>query len=184
MSHSSKPNHPGISHPSTCSPVFSTSPIGLRNLCQTCYVNVILQSLAASFDSWTCIIPHDLSSTHFLKYLVSMMKLMKFRSSKVDPAHFVDKLGALISWARGVKFIMNRANDVPEVLIYILCEMLAKCPVSSKYIFSTSIKVDRSCDVCFSSSCTEEQVSTLRVPVRSSVQLSIQDFLVSPQADL
>ena len=112
-------------------------------------MNVILQSLAASFDSWTCIIPHDLSSTHFLKYLVSMMKLMKFRSSKVDPAHFVDKLGALISRARGVKFVMNRANDVPEVLGYILCEMLAKCPVSIKYIFSTSFKVSRSAMFAF-----------------------------------
>ena len=35
VSHSSKPNHPGISHPSTCSPVFSSSPIVLRNLGQT-----------------------------------------------------------------------------------------------------------------------------------------------------
>ena len=111
------------------------------------------------------------------------MKLMKFRSIKVNPAHFVDKLGALISQARGVKFIMNRANDVPEVLGYILCEMLARCPVSSKCIFSTFFKVDRSCDVCFSSSCTEEQVSMLRVPVRSSIQLSIQDFFSSSRLD-
>ena len=50
--------------------------------------------------------------------LISMMKLMKFRSSKVDPVHFVYKLGALISQARGVKFIVNRANDVPKVLGY------------------------------------------------------------------
>ena len=68
-----------------------------------------------------------------------MMKLMKFRSSKVDPAHFVDKLGAFISRARGVKFIANRANDVPEVLGYILSEMLAKCPDSGRTIFSTWI---------------------------------------------
>ena len=75
-----------------------------------------------------------------------------------------------------MKFIVNGANDVPEVLGYILCEMLAKCPDSSKYIFSTSFKVDRSCDVCFLSFCTEEQVSRLRVPVRSTIQLSIQYF--------
>ena len=56
-----------------------------------------------------------------------MMKLIKFRSSKVNPAHFVDKLGALISRSRGVKFIVNRANDVPELLGYILSERLAKC---------------------------------------------------------
>ena len=112
-----------------------------------------------------------------------MMRLMKFRSSKVDPAHFVEKLGALISRARGVKFIVNRANDVPEVLGYILSEMLAKCTDSGKYIFSTSFRVDRSCDVCFSSSCTEEQVSMLRVPVRSSIQLCIQDFFSSSRLD-
>ena len=41
-----------------------------------------------------------------------------------------------------MKFIVNGANDVPEVLGYILCEKLAKCPDSSKYIFSTSFKVD------------------------------------------
>ena len=149
----------------------------------SCYVNTILQSLAVSFDAWSCIIPHDLSSAHFLKYLVSMMKLMKFRSSKVDPAHFVDKLGALISRARGVKFIANRANDVPEVLGYILAEMLAQCPDSSRYIFSTSFKVDRSCDVCFSSSFAEEQVSMLRVPVRSTIQASIEDFFISSRLD-
>ena len=184
VSHISKPTHPVISRPSTIlRPAFSSSPIGLRNLGQTCYVNTILQSLAASFDSWSCIVPQDLSSAHFLKYLVSMMKLMKFRSSKVDPAHFVDKLGALISQARGVKFIVNRANDVPEVLGYILSEMLAKCTDSGKYIFSTTFKVDRSCDVCFSSSCAEEQVSMLRVPVRSTIQSSIQDFFKSSRLE-
>ena len=88
-------------------------------------MNTIFQSLAASFDSWSCIIPQDLSRDNFLKYLVSMMKLMKFRSSKVDPAHFVNKLAR--SQERGVKFIVNGANDVPEVLGYILCKMLAKC---------------------------------------------------------
>ena len=41
-----------------------------------------------------------------------------------------------------MKFIVNGAFDVPEVLGYILGKMLAKCPDSSKYIFSTSIKVD------------------------------------------
>ena len=184
VSHSSGPIRPISPHPSSSgSPVFSSSPIGLRNLGQTCYVNTILQSLAVSFDAWSCIIPRDLSSAHFLKYLVTMMKLMKFRSSKVDPAHFVDRLGALISRARGVIFIANRANDVPEVLGYILAEMLTHCPDSSRFIFSTSFKVDRSCDVCFSSSFAEEQVSMLRVPVRSTIQASIDDFFISSRLE-
>ena len=82
-----------------------------------------------------------------------------------------------------MKFIVNGANDVPEVLGYILCEILANCPDSSKYIFSTSFKVDRSCVVCFSSFCTEEQVSRLRAPVRSTIQLSIQYFSKSSHLD-
>ena len=82
-----------------------------------------------------------------------------------------------------MKFIVNVANDVPEVFRYILCEILAKCPDSSELIFSTSFKVDRSCDVCFSSVCTDEQVSRLRVPVRSTIQLSIQYFSKSSHLD-
>ena len=82
-----------------------------------------------------------------------------------------------------MKFIVNGANDVPGVLGYILCEMLVKCPDSSKYTFSTSFKVDRSCDVCFSSVCTEEQVSRLRALVRSTIQFSIQYFSESSHLD-
>ena len=51
--------------------------------------------------------------------------------------------------------------------------MLAKCPDSSKYIFSTSFKVDKSCDLCFSSLFTEEQVSRLEFLWETLIQLSI-----------
>ena len=81
-----------------------------------------------------------------------------------------------------MNFIVNGANDTPYQC-YILCEMLGKCPDLTKYILSTSFKVDRSCDVCFSSFCPEEQVSRLRVPVRSTIQLSIQYFSKSSHLD-
>ena len=66
-----------ISRPSSNLPTgFSSSPKDLRNLGQKGYLSTILQSLAASFDSWSCIVPQDISSAQFLKYLVSMMKLI------------------------------------------------------------------------------------------------------------
>ena len=41
-----------------------------------------------------------------------------------------------------MKFIVNGANDVSEVLGYILCEMLAKCPDSSIYSLPPSGSID------------------------------------------
>ena len=60
--------------------------------------------------------------------------------------------------------------------------MLARCPSSEK-ILSTSFKVERSCDVCFTSSCSEEQVSMLRVPIRSSISSSIQELFKTSHMD-
>ena len=106
-----------------------------------------------------------------------MLNLMKMKSNKVDPSNLISKLGPFGSRARGAPFRPNEPNDVPEVLGFILTEMLACCP-SSGTAFSTLYRIENFCDSCGSSSSSENMSSILSVPVRRSINLSIQCFSV------
>jgi len=162
---------------STKSPKSSyiSKPVGLRNIGQTCYVNAILQAMVCAYDIWSGILPNDLSNSHFLKYLVTMLNLMRFRSDKVDPKYIVARLGSFISKARGKTFVPNQANDVPEVLGHILDDILTCCP-SIRNVFTTSYRIEMTCDTCGTSSCSEDIITILSVPIRKTVNLSIQQF--------
>ena len=107
-----------------------------------------------------------------------MLNLMKMKSNRVDPSNLISKLGPFGSRARGAPFRPNEPNDVPEVLGFILTEMLACCP-SSGTAFSTLYRIENFCDSCGSSSSSENMSSILSVPVRRSINLSIQCFFSS-----
>ena len=107
-----------------------------------------------------------------------MLILMKMKSNRVDPSNLISKLGPFVSRAKGAPFRPNEPNDVPEVLGFILTEILARCP-SSCNVFSLLYRIENFCDSCASSSRSEDMLSILCVPVRRSINLSIQSFFSS-----
>ena len=50
--------------------------------------------------------------------------MMRFKPDKVDPKFIVARLADFISKASGKTFVPNRAIDTPEVLQYILADVL------------------------------------------------------------
>ena len=175
---SKTPPQSHVAQPNLARGVFLSEPVGLQNLGQTCYINSILQSLVCAHEIWRGIPQSELASSHFLKFLFTMLNLMKMKSNRVDPSNLISKLGPFISRAKGAPFHPNEPNDVPEVLGFILTEILACCPSSSS-VFSLLYRIENFCDSCASSSRSEDMSSILCVPVRRSINLAIQSFFSS-----
>ena len=157
-------------------------PVGLRNLGETCYVNVILQCLAAAKEIWSSLSADILGNFSFLKYLVTMLKLMASGNNCVDPKFLVDRLGTFISTASGSPFIPNRSNDAPEVLGYIL-NNISTTRATTGNLFTTSVSIERTCDSCQNSSISEDSQPILRVPIRSTVGASLREIFRTSMLD-
>ena len=134
-------------------------------------INSILLSLVCAHEIWRCIPKSELASSHFLKFLFTTLNLIKMKSNRVDPSNLISKLGPFVSRARCAPFCPNEPNDVPEVLSFILTEMIACCP-SSCNVFSLLYRIENFCDSCTSSSRSEDRSSILCVPVRRSINHS------------
>ena len=88
------------------------------------------------------------------------------------PKFFLSQLGSLISKAKGNTFIVNKEHDAPEVLQYILDEILL-CPTLPTNLVNLSLVNTISCTQCQCSSTKEDKLSILQVVAASSIQQAI-----------
>ena len=171
-------SHPSNSPQSIISQVkskYAKRPVGLPNQGWTCYFNVSLQCLCATSELWSVLTPAVTSQCHLLKNLVLLLKLMRNGQAGLDASIVLGRLGALISRKSGKKFITNTPQDAPEVIAYILDEILI-CPTISSQLFQIRNRTTSTCDVCHTSSASEDLCSILTVPVSNSVSSSLSNF--------
>ena len=159
----------------TCTPKHKTSnklPIGLLNHGNTCYANSLLQALFFIPEIWSKIPSTFYSSSPFTKSFMLVMSFLRNNNTVFDPKFFLSQLGSLISKAKGNTFVVNKAQDAPEVLQHILNEILL-CPTLPTNLINFSLVTTISCSQCQSSSTKEDMHSILQVVAASTIQQAI-----------
>ena len=100
------------------------------------------------------------------------MSFLRNNNTEFDPRFFLSQLGSLISKAKCKPFVVNKAHDAPEVLQYMLDEIL-RCPALPTNLVTLSLVNSISCTQCQCSSAVEEKHNILQVVASRSVQQAI-----------
>jgi ubiquitin C-terminal hydrolase len=151
---------------------YTTRPVGLTNLGNTCYVNCILQALQVLPKFWLSI-P---SSSSLLKSFFLLMTLMKNGSSKLDPKSFVARLGSAMSKSSGKTFTVNNPQDATEVLQFLLAELCKESPDCYAASVSETI-TSSSCSSCSIEKIEAEFPSIISLPIAESFDKCLTNFL-------
>ena len=104
------------------------------------------------------------------------MAVKKNSTKPVDPSNFLWALKRKLSNLRGVPFDFNTQQDVAEILQVVLDELKGVSLAASQLISNTQ-KITVSCNTCFCSSESEENLDILTLPVSADIQTSINQFL-------
>ena len=104
------------------------------------------------------------------------MAVKKNSIKPVDPSNFLWALKCKLSIIRGVPFDFNTQQDVAEVLQVVLDEVKGISLAASHLICNTQ-KITVSCNTCFCSSESEENLDIVTLPVSTDIQTSMNQFL-------
>ena len=108
---------------------------------------------------------------------ISLNMAVKKNSTKpVDPSNFLWALKRKPSIIRGVPFDFNTQQDVAEILHVVLDEVKGISLAASHLICNTQ-KITVSCNTCFYSSVSEENLDIVTLPVSTDIQTSMNQFL-------
>ena len=157
-------------------------PPPLLNYGHTCYINVILQALSAAGEIWMQIPSVLPSGSPLLQSLRSFLTIMKSSSQRLEPKKVLSCLGSHISKTRRSSFKPNTDQDVPEILGYVLDELMS-CPSLPSYHISTVIKESTSCGTCQATINTESSCNILRIPATAFVSTGISNVFDTKQID-
>ena len=105
------------------------------------------------------------------------MAIKENSNKPVDPSNFLWPLKCKLSNLRRVPFDFNTEQGVAEILQVILDELKGVSLAASQLI-SNIQKITVSCNNCFCSSDSEENLDILTVPVSADIQASINQFLM------
>ena len=154
----------------------SVRPVGFINKGNTCYANSILQILSVVPNLWNRV-PSESNTLSPMLQAISLNMAVKKNSTKpVDPSNFLWALKRKLSIIRGVPFDFNTQQDVAEILQVVLDEVKGISLAASHLICNTQ-KITVSCNTCFCSSVSEENLDIVTLPVSTDIQTSMNQFL-------
>ena len=141
-----------------------------------CYANSILQILSVVPNLWRRV-PLESNTLSPMLQAISLNMAVKKNSTKpVDPSNFLWALKRKLSIIRGVPLDFNTQQDVAEILQVVLDEVEGISLPASHLICNTQ-KITVSCNTCFCSSVSEENLDIVTLPVSTDIQTSMNQFL-------
>ena len=148
----------------------------LQNKGNTCYVNVIIQTLRLMPTFWS-----DTSSSPSPLALAFRNVVAKMDSNScIDPSPFLSALEKSLRSSGNPDFADFRIyvqQDVIEVLDHILNEVSVS-PFSKRSL-SIRSSSEISCDTCYNSLTTDDMALILKLPILADTQTSLNSILAS-----
>ena len=142
----------------------------------TCYGNSILQVLSVVPNLWNRV-PSESNTLSPMLWAISLNMAVKKNSTKpVDPSNFLWALKRKLSIIRGVPFNFNTHQDVAEIIQVVLDE-LKGISIAASHLICNTQKITVSCNTCFCSSVSEENLDIVTLPVSADIQASMNQFL-------
>ena len=155
----------------------SVRPVGFINKGNTCYANSILQILSVVPNLWSRV-PSESNILLPMLQAISLNMAVKNNSTKpVDPSNFLWALKRKLSIIRGVPFDFNTQQDVTEILQVVLDEVIKGMSIAASHLICNTQKIKVSCNTCFCSSVSEENLDIVTLPVSTDIQTSMNQFL-------
>ena len=154
----------------------STRPVGFINKGNTCYANSILQVLSVVPNLWNRVPSESNTLSPMLRAISLNMAVKKNSTKPVDPSNFLWALKRKLSIIRGVPFNFNTQQDVAEILQVVLDE-LKGISIAASHLICNTQKITVSCNTCFCSSVSEENLDIVTLPVSADIQTSMNQFL-------
>ena len=154
----------------------SLRPVGFINKGNTCYANSILQILSVIPTLWNRV-PSESNTLSSMLRAVSLNMAVKKNSNKpADLSNFLWALKCKLSNLRGVPFDSNTQEDVAEILQVVLDELKGVSLAANQLICNTQ-KITVSCNNCFCSSESEQNLDILTLTVSPDIEASINQLL-------
>ena len=104
------------------------------------------------------------------------MAVKKNSTKSVDPSKFLWALKRKLSNIRGVPFDFNTQQDVEEIL-QLVSDEIKVVPLPAAQLISNTHKITVSCNTCFCSSVSEQNLHIITLPGSADIQTSINQFL-------
>ena len=131
-----------------------------------------MQILSVVPNLWNRV-PSELNTLPRMLQAISLNIAVKKNSIKpADQSNFLWALKRKLSIIRGVPFDFNTQQDVAEILQIVLDELKGISSTASHLICNTQITTF-SCNTCFCSSVSDENLDVVTLPVSAGIQTSM-----------